>query len=163
MRHRRHPGLRGPGGTRPGEGVYQQSSPRTITDLLENIESVDSLTAGPVHAPCRQAARDRGRAGPRSHGLALGCRVPADPQVISSYSSVALADCGTGVTHNAMSGIMQSADNLVTAAGYAVSSAKRARSTLDWLTSHGYGDLAGTPLWRSRTKMKSPPGWTWSL
>jgi hypothetical protein len=28
-----------------GEGIYQQSSPRTITDLLENIESIDSLTA----------------------------------------------------------------------------------------------------------------------
>ncbi|MDT0193753.1 hypothetical protein Q9R30_00095 [Arthrobacter sp. AB6] len=50
------------------------------------------------------------------------------------------------MTQNAMSGILQSADNLVTAADYAVSGAKRARSTLDWLTSHGYGDLAGTPL-----------------
>lgn len=28
-----------------GEGIYQQSSPCTITDLLENIESIDSLTA----------------------------------------------------------------------------------------------------------------------
>lgn len=26
-------------------GIYQQASPRTITDLLENIESIDSLTA----------------------------------------------------------------------------------------------------------------------
>ena len=48
----------------------------------------------------------------------------------------------TGVTHNAMSGILQSADNLVIAAGYAVSGAKRARRTLQWLASHGYEDLA---------------------
>lgn len=126
-----------------GEGIYQQASPRTITDLLENIESVDSLTA---------LARYMHHAG-RLHLIAG----EQDPEVsdsltaeeylrirklISSYYSVALTDCGTGVTHNAMSGILQSADNLVIAAGYAVSGAKRARSTLHWLASHGYEDLA---------------------
>ncbi|WP_285319334.1 MinD/ParA family protein [Pseudarthrobacter sp. lyk4-40-TYG-27] len=126
-----------------GEGIYQQSSPRTITDLLENIESIDSLTA---------LARYMHHAG-RLHLIAG----EQDPEVsdsltaeeylrirklISSYYSVALTDCGTGVTHNAMSGILQSADNLVIAAGYAVSGAKRARSTLHWLASHGYEDLA---------------------
>jgi MinD-like ATPase involved in chromosome partitioning or flagellar assembly len=63
-------------------------------------------------------------------------------KLISSYYSVALTDCGTGVTHNAMSGILQSADNLIIAAGYAVSGAKRARSTLQWLAGHGYEELA---------------------
>lgn len=126
-----------------GEGIYQQSSPRTITDLLENIDSIDSLTA---------LARYMHHAG-RLHLIAG----EQDPEVsdsltaeeylrirklISSYYSVALTDCGTGVTHNAMSGILQSADNLVIAAGYAVSGAKRARSTLHWLASHGYEDLA---------------------
>ncbi|WP_457946032.1 MinD/ParA family ATP-binding protein [Pseudarthrobacter sp. alpha12b] len=126
-----------------GEGIYQQASPRTITDLLENIESVDSLTA---------LARYMHHAG-RLHLIAG----EQDPEVsdsltaeeylrirklISSYYSVALTDCGTGVTHNAMSGILQSADNLLIAAGYAVSGAKRARSTLQWLASHGYEDLA---------------------
>lgn len=126
-----------------GEGIYQQSSPRTITDLLENIESIDSLTA---------LARYMHHAG-RLHLIAG----EQDPEVsdsltaeeylrirklVSSYYSVALTDCGTGVTHNAMSGILQSADNLVIAAGYAVSGAKRARSTLHWLASHGYEDLA---------------------
>ncbi|CAH0292807.1 ESX-1 secretion-associated protein EspI [Arthrobacter sp. Bi26] len=126
-----------------GEGIYQQQSPRTITDLLENIESVDSLTA---------LARYMHHAG-RLHLIAG----EQDPEVsdsltaeeylrirklISAYYSVALIDCGTGVTHNAMSGILQSADNLIIAAGYAVSGAKRARSTLHWLASHGYEDLA---------------------
>lgn len=126
-----------------GEGIYQQASPRTITDLLENIESIDSLTA---------LARYMHHAG-RLHLIAG----EQDPEVsdsltaeeylrirklISGYYSVALTDCGTGVTHNAMSGILQSADNLVIAAGYAVSGAKRARSTLHWLASHGYEDLA---------------------
>ncbi|MEC5179288.1 MinD/ParA family ATP-binding protein [Arthrobacter sp. CG_A4] len=126
-----------------GEGIYQQQSPRTITDLLNNVESVTSLTA---------LARYMHHAG-RLHLIAG----EQDPEVsdsltaeeylrirelISGYYSVALTDCGTGVTHNAMSGILQSADNLIIAAGYAVSGAKRARSTLHWLAGHGYEDLA---------------------
>lgn len=62
-------------------------------------------------------------------------------KLIAAYDSVALTGCGTGATHNAMSGILQSADNLVMDPGYAVSGAKRARSTLQWLASHGYEDL----------------------
>lgn len=126
-----------------GEGIYQQQSPRTITDLLQNIDSIDSLTA---------LARYMHHAG-RLHLIAG----EQDPEVsdsltaeeylrirklISGYYSVALTDCGTGVTHNAMSGILQSADNLIIAAGYAVSGAKRARSTLHWLAGHGYEELA---------------------
>ncbi|MET1021154.1 MAG: MinD/ParA family protein [Arthrobacter sp.] len=126
-----------------GEGIYQQQAPRTISDLLKNIESIDSLTA---------LARYMHHAG-RLHLIAG----EQDPEVsdsltaeeylrirklISGYYSVALTDCGTGVTHNAMSGILQSADNLIIAAGYAVSGAKRARSTLHWLAGHGYEELA---------------------
>lgn len=126
-----------------GEGIYQQQAPRTISDLLRNVDSIDSLTA---------LARYMHHAG-RLHLIAG----EQDPEVsdsltaeeylrirklISGYYSVALTDCGTGVTHNAMSGILQSADNLIIAAGYAVSGAKRARSTLHWLADHGYEDLA---------------------
>lgn len=126
-----------------GEGIYQKATPRTITDLLKNVDNVDSLTA---------LARYMHHAG-RLHLIAG----EQDPEVsdsltaeeylrirelISGYYSIALTDCGTGVTHNAMSGILQSADNLIIAAGYAVSGAKRARSTLQWLASHGYEELA---------------------
>ncbi|MDQ0800101.1 MinD/ParA family protein [Arthrobacter sp. SLBN-112] len=126
-----------------GEGIYQQSSPRTITDLLENIESIDSLTA--LARYMHHAGRLHLIAGEQdpevSDSLTAGEYLRIR-KLISSYYSVALTDCGTGVTHNAMSGILQSADNLVIAAGYAVSGAKRARSTLHWLASHGYEDLA---------------------
>ncbi|WP_455835783.1 MinD/ParA family ATP-binding protein [Pseudarthrobacter siccitolerans] len=126
-----------------GEGIYQQSSPRTITDLLENIEFIDSLTslarymhhAGRLHLIAGE--QDPEVSDSLTAGEYLRIR-----KLVSNYYSVALTDCGTGVTHNAMSGILQSADNLVIAAGYAVSGAKRARSTLQWLASHGYEDLA---------------------
>ncbi|WP_374724822.1 MinD/ParA family ATP-binding protein [Pseudarthrobacter oxydans] len=126
-----------------GEGIYQQSSPRTITDLLENIESVDSLTA--LSRYMHHAGRLHLIAGEQDPEVSDSLTAEEYLRIrklISAYYSVALTDCGTGVTHNAMSGILQSANNLVIAAGYAVSGAKRARSTLHWLASHGYEDLA---------------------
>ncbi|APX02901.1 ATPase [Arthrobacter sp. QXT-31] len=126
-----------------GEGIYQKTTPRTITDLLRNIESVDSLTelsrymhhAGRLHLIA-------GEQDPEVSDSLTAEEYLRIRRLISSYYSVALTDCGTGVTHNAMKGILQSADNLIIAAGYAVSGAKRARSTLQWLASHGYEDLA---------------------
>lgn len=126
-----------------GEGIYQQASPRTITDLLRNIESVDSLTA--LSRYMHHAGRLHLLAGEQDPEVSDSLTAQEYLQIrklISAYYSVALTDCGTGVTHNAMSGILQSADNLVIAAGYAVSGAKRARSTLQWLASHGYEELA---------------------
>ncbi|GAB5077183.1 hypothetical protein ARTHROSP310_03250 [Arthrobacter sp. AD-310] len=126
-----------------GEGIYQQSSPRSITDLLKNIDSIDSLTtlarymhhAGRLHLIA-------GEQDPEVSDSLTAEEYLRIRKLIGAYYSVALTDCGTGVTHNAMSGILQSADNLVIAAGYAVSGAKRARSTLHWLASHGYEELA---------------------
>jgi len=126
-----------------GEGIYQQASPRTITDLLKNIESIDSLTA--LARYMHHAGRLHliaGEQDPEVSDSLTAAEYLRIRRLISSYYSVALTDCGTGVTHNAMSGILQSADNLVIAAGYAVSGAKRARSTLQWLAHHGYEDLA---------------------
>lgn len=126
-----------------GEGIYQQASPRTITDLLENIDSIDSLTA--LAQYMHHAGRLHLIAGEQDPEVSDSLTAEEYLRIrklISGYYSVALTDCGTGVTHNAMSGILQSADNLVIAAGYAVSGAKRARSTLQWLASHGYEDLA---------------------
>ncbi len=126
-----------------GEGIYQKATPRTITDLLKNIDSVDSLTelsrymhhSGRLHLIA-------GEQDPEVSDSLTAEEYLRIRKLIGSYYSVALTDCGTGVTHNAMKGILQSADNLIIAAGYAVSGAKRARNTLQWLASHGYEDLA---------------------
>ncbi|WP_457973930.1 MinD/ParA family protein [Arthrobacter sp. D1-17] len=126
-----------------GEGIYQQATPRTITDLLKNIDSIDSLTelsrymhhSGRLHLVA-------GEQDPEVSDSLTAEEYLRIRKLIGSYYSVALTDCGTGVTHNAMKGILQSADNLIIAAGYAVSGAKRARNTLQWLASHGYEDLA---------------------
>ncbi|MGG5170823.1 MinD/ParA family ATP-binding protein [Pseudarthrobacter sp. J1738] len=126
-----------------GEGIYRTQQPRTITDLLKNLESIDSLTdlsrymhhAGRLHLIA-------GEQDPEVSDSLTADEYLRIRKLIDSYYSLSLTDCGTGVTHNAMSGILQSADNLIVAAGYAVSGAKRARSTLQWLAGHGYEDLA---------------------
>lgn len=126
-----------------GEGIYQRQAPRTISDLLRNVDSIESLTglarymhhAGRLHLIA-------GEQDPEVSDSLTAEEYLRIRKLISGYYSVALTDCGTGVTHNAMSGILQSADNLIIAAGYAVSGAKRARSTLHWLAGHGYEDLA---------------------
>lgn len=126
-----------------GESIYESSSPKTITDLLANLDSVQSLTA--LSRYTQHAGRFHLIAGEQDPELSDSLTAEDYLRVralISNYYSVLLTDCGTGVTHNAMSGILQSADNLIIAAGYAVSGAKRARSTLLWLASHGYEELA---------------------
>lgn len=130
-----------------GEGIYQQASPRTITDLLKNLESIDSLTA--LSRYMHHAGRLHLIAGEQDPEVSDSLTAEEYLRIrklVSSYYSIALTDCGTGVTHNAMSGILQSADNLIIAAGYAVSGAKRARSTLQWLAHHGYEDLASNAI-----------------
>ncbi|GAB3565579.1 MinD/ParA family ATP-binding protein [Spelaeicoccus albus] len=126
-----------------GESGYQSSARQTITDLLADAPSIDSLTE--LSKYVQHAGRFHLVAGEQDP--ALSDSLTADEyltvsRLISRYYSVVLTDCGTGVTHQAMSGILQTADNLIVAAGYAVSGANRARSTLRWLAGHGYEKLA---------------------
>lgn len=126
-----------------GESGYLSSPMKTITDVLGNIDSIDSLTE--LSRYVQHAGRFHLIAGEQDPALSdslTSDEYLAISRLISRYYSVVLTDCGTGVTHPAMSGILQTADNLIVAAGYAVSGANRARSTLRWLADHGYEDLA---------------------
>lgn len=61
--------------------------------------------------------------------------------VTDLYYPITLTDCGTGVTHPAMTGILANTQQLVIAAGWAVTGAHRAQRTLEWLHNR-YGVLA---------------------
>lgn len=126
-----------------GESIYQSSSPRTVSDIIDDFDSITSLTE--LSRYMQHAGRFHVLAGEQDPEVSDSLTAEEYLKIrtlIGKYYSVLLTDCGTGVTHNAMSGILQSADNLVIAAGYAVSGAKRARSTLLWLAGHGYEELA---------------------
>ena len=130
-----------------GERKYRANQPRTISDLLENLDDVDSLTK--LQGYLHEADRLHVLAGEQDPALSDSLtaeewrRIHAE---FARYYPVILTDCGTGVTHNAMKGILQTADNLVIAAGFAVSGAQRAVQTLTWLADHGYEDLARSAI-----------------
>ena len=62
-------------------------------------------------------------------------------QVLEHYYSVCITDCGTGLLHAAMAGVLRLADQIVLVSSPSVDGARSASATLDWLQAHGYGDL----------------------
>ena len=61
--------------------------------------------------------------------------------VLEHYYSVCITDCGTGLLHSAMAGILELADQIVLVSSPSVDGARSASATLDWLDAHSYGDL----------------------
>ena len=62
-------------------------------------------------------------------------------RVLEHYYSICLTDCGTGLLHSAMTGVLRLADQIVVVSSPSVDGARSASATLDWLQAHGYGDL----------------------
>ncbi|MGA8457535.1 MAG: MinD/ParA family protein, partial [Streptosporangiaceae bacterium] len=62
-------------------------------------------------------------------------------RVLEHYYSICLTDCGTGLLHSAMSGVLRLADQIVLISSPSVDGARSASATLDWLAAHSYGDL----------------------
>ncbi|MCG5219703.1 AAA family ATPase [Streptosporangium sp. KLBMP 9127] len=62
-------------------------------------------------------------------------------QVLENFYSICITDCGTGLLHSAMSGVLGLADQLVLVSSPSVDGARAASATLDWLEAHHYGEL----------------------
>jgi MinD-like ATPase involved in chromosome partitioning or flagellar assembly len=62
-------------------------------------------------------------------------------RVIEHHYSIAITDCGTGLLHSAMAGILELADHIVLVSSPSVDGARSASATLDWLEAHRYSDL----------------------
>jgi MinD-like ATPase involved in chromosome partitioning or flagellar assembly len=60
---------------------------------------------------------------------------------LQRFYNIILTDCGTGLVHSAMAGVLQAADMVVVVASPAVDSARSAWATLGWLERHGYAHL----------------------
>ena len=126
-----------------GDGAYESERQHSITALLRDCDTVRSRSE--LGAYLHQAGGLHLLAGEQDPELSDSLTADEYRRVhrlVSRYFGVTLTDCGTGVTHPAMQGILQDADNIVVVAGYAVSGAKRARDTLHWLAAHGYERLA---------------------
>jgi MinD-like ATPase involved in chromosome partitioning or flagellar assembly len=61
--------------------------------------------------------------------------------ILQAFYNIILTDCGTGLMHSAMSGILEMASTLVLVTSPAIDGARSASATLDWLEHHGYRSL----------------------
>ena len=62
-------------------------------------------------------------------------------RVLEHYYSICLTDCGTGLLHSAMTGVLRLTDQIVLISSPSVDGARSASATLDWLAAHEYSDL----------------------
>lgn len=62
-------------------------------------------------------------------------------QWLQRFYNIILTDCGTGLVHSAMAGVLDQADSLVLVVSPAVDAARSGLATLDWLSKNGYAHL----------------------
>lgn len=62
-------------------------------------------------------------------------------RILQRFYNIILTDCGTGLMHSAMAGVLQLAHSLVLISPTAIDGAQSASATLDWLSLHGYHHL----------------------
>jgi MinD-like ATPase involved in chromosome partitioning or flagellar assembly len=62
--------------------------------------------------------------------------------ILERFYNLVLTDCGTGLLHDAMRGILGLANSLVVVSSASLDGARSASATLDWLEAHGLENLA---------------------
>ncbi len=115
----------------------------TIRDLLTERDQVSRYAD--VRAFTSQAAsRLEVLASDRDPGVsvAFGADDYCDTaRVLEHFYSICITDCGTGLLHSAMSGVLRLADQIILVSSPSVDGARSASATLDWLEAHNCGDL----------------------
>ncbi|MGH3795563.1 MAG: MinD/ParA family ATP-binding protein [Pseudonocardiaceae bacterium] len=61
--------------------------------------------------------------------------------LLEHFYNILLTDCGTGLMHSAMKGVLDMAGSLVIVSSGSIDGARSASATLDWLDAHGYHEL----------------------
>jgi MinD-like ATPase involved in chromosome partitioning or flagellar assembly len=115
----------------------------TIRDLLNERDQVSryaDVRAFTSQAPSRLEvlASDRDPGVSVAFGADDYCDVA---QVLEHFYSICITDCGTGLLHSAMSGVLRLADQIVLVSSPSVDGARSASATLDWLEAHNCADL----------------------
>lgn len=63
--------------------------------------------------------------------------------LLEHFYNIVLTDCGTGLMHSAMKGVLDLAHSLIIVSSSSIDGARSASATLDWLDAHGYRTLVG--------------------
>jgi MinD-like ATPase involved in chromosome partitioning or flagellar assembly len=61
--------------------------------------------------------------------------------ILGHYYNIILTDCGTGIMHSAMAGVLELAHSIVLVSSPAIDAVRSASATLDWLMQHGHSSL----------------------
>ncbi len=61
--------------------------------------------------------------------------------LLEHFYNIVLTDCGTGLMHSAMYGVLGVADQLIIVSSGSIDGARSASATMDWLDAHGHGEL----------------------
>ncbi|GAA5155470.1 hypothetical protein GCM10023321_28920 [Pseudonocardia eucalypti] len=66
--------------------------------------------------------------------------------LLEHFYNIVLTDCGTGLMHSAMYGVLGLADALVIVSSGSIDGARSASATMDWLDAHGHGELVANSV-----------------
>jgi MinD-like ATPase involved in chromosome partitioning or flagellar assembly len=125
-----------------GEKIPRSNS-RTVRDLVDNAERLNRYAD--VRDFTSQAPSRLEVLASDSDPFASMAFSETDYRVgvglLESYYNLILADCGTGLLHSAMVGVLDRADSLIIVTTTSLDGARSASATLDWLEHHGYRDL----------------------
>jgi MinD-like ATPase involved in chromosome partitioning or flagellar assembly len=66
--------------------------------------------------------------------------------LLEHFYNIVLTDCGTGLMHSAMYGVLGVADQLIIVSSGSIDGARSASATMDWLDAHGHTDLVANAV-----------------
>ena len=82
--------------------------------------------------------------------------------LLEHFYNIVLTDCGTGLMHSAMYGVLGVADQLIIVSSGSIDGARSASATMDWLDAHGHGELVRNSVavinWVHRSAGGGGPG-----
>ncbi|ADP78197.1 AAA family ATPase [Pseudofrankia inefficax] len=118
----------------------QQPSPFTVRDLLEDshrlsryVDIRNYMARSDSRLDVLASADD-----PEISEAFADSDYHAVDDLLQRYYSILLTDCGTGMLHSAMGGVLALADTLVIVTSSSADGGTSASATLDWLDAHGY-------------------------
>lgn len=119
----------------------------TVRELLTTLITLDQPRYADIRAFTSQSPSSRLE-------ILASARDPAVSEAFSAadyrtvagllehFYSICITDCGTGLSHSAMSATLELAHQIVLVTAPSVAAARSAGATLDWLEAHGHADLA---------------------
>jgi MinD-like ATPase involved in chromosome partitioning or flagellar assembly len=123
--------------------------PRTITDLLADIDDIRSFSRMRQYTSQCSESRLEVLSSDDDARISQGLGRMDYERVVSlldHYYNLVLLDTGTGILDSANQGLLAEADQLVLVIRPALDGARAGAQTLDWLDEHGYEDLVSTAV-----------------